>query len=1098
MKNMSKIKKSLTWLACAVLAFACFLPCLGFTSAIEVKADTEMDYYDPIEINESQFDTSGSNILKTLNHWEPSYIGDFNGDVISGVVDLGNNTDRDSFMEETKLDAYSEFAVDKMPTTPFGRNTSDNQSNFYFPGTNSKALMINTNDTDSKRGTAYGYSSSDIELKAYSYYKFSVWVKTGDFVEGTGAVIKLSGFDYDIGFWNINNSEEINNNTEGFSEYVIYVATAEKDATVKINLQVGDSYIFGKPESDDLYIKHVHATSGYAFFDNISCHRLSARTFLNESSNPGNVLAHDFNTDTGNSIGVKSISSLTSVDGVDLGSFENGTQGWEKVDAEGTTGTTYHADVYDASKSFDDENIEGIIEDPYTPNGKEGVETNILALVAKSKAKIGFESHDILIERNKFYRLSVWAKTQGFDDDGNASLVIVGENNIPTNDYKLTPVVLNDVTGNDDIKTRYGWAKYHFYIRGSLSKDCTVNLQLWLGYEELCTGVALFDEITLEEITYTNYTQNNSLGKIVTFENEPSTTMTNGKFYDANYDDTYPLTPAEWTTVGDTKSGDVSGVVLTNEDHYNANKSTYLNVNNPVASATNVAYNSTSYPTMLLLASDNSSYFGYASPSISLTNGSDYKVSVTMRTINMTGSGANLWLEVSGKTIAAVKNISSTASFETYDFYLQGDVALTDGTGIDYTATLYITLGNAKQKASGSIYVLEAALETLEEDAFATQYEQFKNERTTGIKYDMYSFSSLDFFGYDNSDTNAIKASTSWSVTESATDESQYNAGVFDPNSKTSNNDNAYIPAVITDAYNSLEYKADLVYTLQARNSALTAQLANPIKLEANSYYMLTVSMAVIMKDGITITDNEYGASLYLSGNEKYEAAKFEKLQSTESLVNGYEFRDYQFYVATSNEVTTVYLCAALGNIAYSNRYVNGDLYIANISLVNLGSSEDDLVETDTLRIIDASETIEDEEEPTPEEEPTQPTDSEKWWVIPSILLGVAILIAIVGVVIRTLVGKASRRKHKHNLSSYDRRLGLVENPQDDIDLYDEDTIIVEPVQKTNSDIAKFNDFDDDNTPDVVIEEKPAEQDEAPVSQKTEKAEEERINEFED
>ncbi|MBR2970720.1 MAG: hypothetical protein IKC48_02870 [Clostridia bacterium] len=1094
---MSKIKKSLTWLACAVLAFACLLPCLGFSAARVVNADTPTDY-EKVEISENQFDASGSIILKTLNSWEPSYIGDFAGEAISGVVDLSTDSgvSYTDFMEETKLDAYSEFA-DAKPTTPFGRNTNNPNGNLYFPGTNSKALMINTNDTDSKRGTAYGYSSEDIELDAYSYYKFSVWAKTGDFVQDTGAVIKISGLDYDIGFWNIDNSEEINNATYGFTEYVIFVATAENSASVKLNLQVGDCYTYGTIDDGDSYIEHIHPSSGYAFFDNITCTKLSANAYAHEASNSGNVMVCDFNTDLGKSVGVKSITSLTSRDGVEMGSFEGGMNGWEIIDEEGTTGTAYYVDVYDASKAFDDENIEGIIEEPYTPNGTHA-ESNVLALVAKSEAKIGVESDEIVIERNKFYRLSVWAKAQGFGDDGNASLVIVGESNIPASNNELSPVVINDAIGSDDINTRYGWAKYHFYIRGSLSKDCAINLQLWLGYEELCTGVALFDQITLEEITYANYNANNSLGTIVTFENAPATSMTNGRFYDAeNFDNEYPLTPAEWNTVGNTDNDSVSGVVLTNEEHYNANISTYLNVANPVSSNKNVKYNSTSYPSMLLLASENNSYFGYASPSISLTNGSDYKVSVTMRTIGMTGAGANIWLEVNGKTVAAVKNIGSTADFETYEFYLQGDVALTDGTGIDYTTTLNITLGNAKQKATGSIFVLEAAFQNLDEGAFATKYEQFKSERTTGIKYDMYSFSSLDFFGYDNSDTNAIKASTSWSVTESASDESQYEAGVFDPNNKTNNNDNAYIPAEITEAYNSLEFKADLVYTLQARNTALTAQLVNPLKLEANSYYMITVSMAVIMKDGVTATDNEYGASLYLSGNETYEAAKFEKLKSTQSLVYGYEFRDYQFYVATSNEATTVYLRAALGNIAYPNRYVTGDLYIANISLVNLGSSEEGLIESDTLRIIDASETIESEEETTPEEETAPVSDSEKWWVIPSILLGVAILIAIIGIVIRTLAGKASRRKHKHNLSSYDRRLGLVENPQEDIDLYDEDTIVAEPVKEINPDIEKFNDFDDDNTPDVVIEEKVAEQ-EAPAITKVEKSNDEPINEFED
>ncbi|MBE5731033.1 MAG: hypothetical protein E7350_03700, partial [Clostridiales bacterium] len=334
---MSKIKKSLTWLACAALAFACLLPCLGLTAVKAVKADTVIDYYTTVEISENQFDAAGSSVLKSLNSWESSYIGDYSGNVISGVVDLSTDSGKlEDFMEKTKLDAYGEFADGKSkPTTPFGRNTNDPNGNLYFPGTNSKALMINTNDTDSKRGTAYGYSSEDIELKAYSYYKFSVWTKTSDFSQDTGAVIKLSGFDYDIGFWNIDNSEEINNSTLGFTEYVIYVATAEKDSTVKLNLQVGDSYSFGEYGNVD-YIAHNHPSSGYAFFDNITCNKLSANAFAHEASNRGNVLVHDFNTDIGKSVGVKSITSLTSMDGEEMGSFAGGMNGWTRIDEDDT------------------------------------------------------------------------------------------------------------------------------------------------------------------------------------------------------------------------------------------------------------------------------------------------------------------------------------------------------------------------------------------------------------------------------------------------------------------------------------------------------------------------------------------------------------------------------------------------------------------------------------------------------------------------------------------------------------------------------------------------------------------------------------------
>lgn len=1098
MKNMSKIKKGLKWLACAVIAFAMTLSCFSLTQVSTVKAETPVDY-STINVTDGQFPSTSSSIIKTATNWTDSYIGDFTGDVISGIINLSPDSDStEDFMEKTMLDSYAEFESEK-PTTPFGRNTTNPNGNWYFPNTNSNVLMINTNDVESNRGTAFGYTSQPIDLTAYSFYKFSAWVKTGDFVQDRGAVIKLSGFDYDIGFWNIDNHDQIENNMLGFTEYVIYVATAGNSVSANVNLQVGDSYTYGTIGTDE-YIEHITPSSGYAFFDNVTCTKLSANAYYEETADvvSDNVIVKDFNSATG-VIESEILTSKLGQASFDMGSFANGLQGWQRVFKDGTdSGQALYVGAYDAAKPFDSDNNYGLSENPYTPYGNRDYlsDRNILVLSADSDANVGVESDEFVIERNKFYRLSVWANTQNFDNNSNASIVLAGESNIASNNYELNPIVIGSVEGSGDINARYGWTRYSFYIRGSVAKTCAVKLQLWLGYSNNCSGTVLFDEILFEEVTYSYYNNNYSAGTSVTFDSVPSTTIDNGRFYEAeNFGDEYPLVPVQWTAFGEGKGNAVNGVILTDEEHYNANFTKYLSVPNPVSQATNEAYNAVRYPSMLLIAADELSHFGYSASAITIASATDYKISVTMRTINMTGAGASIWLDVNGITIASVKNIASTSEFVTYEFYLQGDSTLEDGTGIDYTATLYIGMGNKSAKGSGSIYVAEAALETLSEGDFDAKYAQFKEERADGINYDMYSFSSLDFFGYDNTDTTTIKNSTSWSVIETAEQaQGSYETGVFNPLKKDNNAGNTYIPAEITTAYNKLENKFDNVYTIHTRNTAVTTQLINPLKLEADSYYMVSISMAVIIHEDSTFATDSYGASLYLTGEEKYSNTKFTNVRTTTNLVDTYEFRTYQFYIATANTATTLYLRAALGDIAYPNRYVSGELYISYVSLVNLGSSDEDIVETETLKIIDNHVDAEENEDEEVEDETTAPTDNEKWWLIPSILFGVAIILAIVGAIIRSAITKRANRKTRAQLSSYDRRYGYPEsianNSEFDDDKSENEVVIEQVPEKVKSDIDNFNDDEE-----IV----PAKKETATLESKVEKEQNvEDTNEFDD
>ena len=276
MNNM-RIKQRLNLILCTVIALLMAFSFLLLTGFSAVKAEENIINYDPVTINDGQFNQKGSSIINYSPNWTGASVG-FDEQVIAGVIDLSpSSVSKDDFLDTTGLDLYNEFK-DAKPVTPFGKNED------LYPGTNTCVLMINTNNrTSTPRGTAYGFTSDIVNLQANSFYKFSAYVKTGSFAQNRGAVIKIGGFERDIGFWNIDTSD-INVKTDelnGFRKYTIYVATAANSVSATVNLQVGDNYTHGEIGKDN-YEEHITPSEGYAFFDNVTCTRLSANAFASE------------------------------------------------------------------------------------------------------------------------------------------------------------------------------------------------------------------------------------------------------------------------------------------------------------------------------------------------------------------------------------------------------------------------------------------------------------------------------------------------------------------------------------------------------------------------------------------------------------------------------------------------------------------------------------------------------------------------------------------------------------------------------------------------------------------------------------------------
>jgi len=556
MKKFTALKKNITKIAVMLtvlcMTLVCFLG-IGLNRAVAEENNNDYSFNDyantELKVSNNQFNNFGSGYPYSPNSWTGAYLGNYaNTSLVGGVITLTSEDylNEDNY-EEVKLYKYKEYENKEIPKTPFGINTSIPNGDLYYPNTNKNVLMINTNGAT----VSYAYTSNDISLDANAFYKFSVFVKTGDFTQSQGAVIKLTNFtdEKDVGFWNINtltslkdadgNYELTKDNLYGWKEYSIYVATGNTEESVKLSLQVGDF-------SED----YVTPSNGYAFFDNINAYKISATTFYQETARFSNH-TKDYNTVKDNN----DYNYLQSNGNV-IGDFSNGLTGWTDitVDKDGNHFGGANKYIYNAMNNLAPDNAIEFVADPVAPKGKiadNNVSTNnIFVLKSKNKVQAGVISDDIFIQRNKYYRIGVWTNAQDLGVGSQASVVISGQSSIAANDYILEKVADDSIAVNDGIEARYGWKELSFYVRGSSLRDVNINIELWLGYTTPSSGIVMFDEITFTEINYTEYKDYNTTGTLVNVDAEvPSTGVANGLFSTAGDNDEYkyPLKPADWT-----------------------------------------------------------------------------------------------------------------------------------------------------------------------------------------------------------------------------------------------------------------------------------------------------------------------------------------------------------------------------------------------------------------------------------------------------------------------------------------------------------------------------------------------------------------------
>ncbi len=1022
---------------CILIVIALTIGVFTSVSATGIFAHAEDDpTFSMTQINptNNQFlNTTGSSTdgVPQPDGWTGAGVGGLGvSNKTSGVMDLSTYASN-----KDKYDLEKYFPGSASPDSPFGPNSK-------FDGTNRNVLLINITGTDNttSQGTAYGYTSGSLTFTANRFYMVKAWVSTSDFLPESGAAIRVNGLDENIVLDEINTAGTTAN--KGWAEYTIYVATsAYADKTVTISLQVGDNY-----END------FRPASGYAMFDNVTAYEIAPADFY-AANDSARTKVYDLSNKTSD--------KFAHLENLDFTSDVPDSSNWQRVSAgtglsQGTVGT------YNGAMEFSENNRFHLTSDPLSANGKyENGDSDILVISSYAQNQfnevaMGVASQTFTVERYRYYRVSAWIKQQEVSGGSGASLAISAVRDAdPTVGRYEGKNLFSSVTsceGDTSNRARGGFKQYSLYVKGSALRDYQASVECWLGNPgsgNKSRGIAIFDNVTVEEISPADYNSYNANGTSVDFDTAagmdgnafvsiPDTGISNGGFWQIdNYEEFgYPLSPSGWTkyTPSDVGTTDysnneskmdtaavINGIVPTDDATFTQYADKF-----GAAAVNPVNYSETELDNVLMLYSARPVAVCYRSPAFTVTADKPGMLTVSLVTDAMGNNdyGASLVLKSSSRILSTIEGIK-TKTFKTYTFYIEpGSADLSD-------LSVEIWLGNIDRDknetklSAGRVYVSKVSYAAISDDTaedgttvtksasakFAEYKDAYDNNRKLGIATAQaaYSFKSLDFSAYDSYDKAELKYPYNWQVSTGGTYAGQVRYGVDPQGMMVLNN-----PAA---AASSVTY-------------------VNSINLTASTRYRIDVAIRVNIHDNQE-RKNAVGATVALTGSSEVAFSDIkDTARHSGDIVDNTAFRTYSFYINNGDADSSVSLKISLGENSF-NKQCSGTVTIQSITFTDITQEAYDIAVAETAKrdddkdydeaykdsvISDLSTTSADDGDADTDKGST----SLDWWLIPSILFAIAILIALVGFMIRKIMEKRSAKKGvTQKRVSYDRAATL-------------------------------------------------------------------------
>ncbi len=963
----------------------------GIASINVARAETAIDYLpsynEEVSVTNSDF-TNGTvaSASDNLNGW--TVTDDSEDSTASGMfVDVGSGSSSEGEGSNETFNKNQEAYM--------------LQSNPLSIGSDSRILMINSKQNENNKNvrTIKGYQSNSVTLEANSYYILSVLVKTssnGDDYPAS-ASIYISGLEDKDGNAIDAGIENIKNTT--WQEHFIYIATGEQSQTITIDLYLG-----GKST----------LSSGAVFFDEVNLYRHSENSFYEDlyaKNYEGDLL---LNEDGGKSAfivdGLIDKSSLIDTSDYNF-DFE------EDNDSSNTLGDSWsllsrqngHARVINIRNMSPNDfaDLTG-----YTYIGDDLSYNNSKALALYTKGQdgyVGVQSKELEIKAHGIYKISFnlkvseitsgtfYLKVKENDTIYNLySSVITSDQEDTTKDYlPLQEGQTSGISSNSENSFTNDYQTVEFYIKGHALYDTFVNLEFWLGDSSTsANGCVVIDNVSVE---YATNEELASASNSLSLTTNSSSNVPNARFDATEFDGDvleYPVKASNWTTSLEDDAYNKSGVVYlydqaTFNDMYGSDEYRYLgSFPGYPSDAPNVSLPNNVY----MMYNSKASYQSITSESYPISENSYYKMTFDYYIPALTGTTISLEVvDENGIQLFYQDGITGYGSWRTFEVYIH------TAETVAHNLQIVINLGEEDGTLSqGLVYIDNVLVSTSSESEF------------TGAQSNKVDLS--DYFLSLGSATNDITESPAYDFTVSQNDSDNpliAEGGII------SGSDNPFGSEFVNDK-NYL-----VIHTNYESEATLTSKYS--LTLSSENYYKLTFDLATIFDEYNSNIENDkdheckYGVTISIDG--------FEPITQ---IVTAGELQSYSIYIHSSSEITPTIAFTlvsdcfkTIGNALITNIDVTTveEAEYTNASIASTNGETSfvaELSESDS-----ADEENPDEENPD-EETPTNPDGTSPWLLISSLIFGLAIIVAIVGFVLRHIKIKKIEKIRKEN---YDRKL---------------------------------------------------------------------------
>lgn len=435
------------------------------------------------------------------------------------------------------------------------------------------------------------------------------------------------------------------------------------------------------------------------------------------------------------------------------------------------------------------------------------VDTRAYQIKASGDSRYEIETGKITIEKNKFYRFSVWVKTEDVKDTSGAYVSLVKKGDTVKDDSTLTTFSQINTNSDKDGFDPYlnNWCELTMFVKGSEKEDTDVTLKFALGTGDrwasstLTSGSMYVANVNGAEITQSVY-DSASTGTYVKTVNlasaSSSYTFTNGAFDDYDTKDenlesgkslkeqSIAATPSNWTFSDKTLKPNTSDsklvagtIALSTDDnksfaHSHQTTTVFPNVN---ASVFDNLYGNfydentdlNSFPgkkAQLLAIGSNDGTTGYAagfsSGSVTLSANGYYALSVYARTVGkttfsiyLTGESSVDSTNESGASAFVETKTASESKWAKYTFYIrtgQSSVSVKLNLWLGQDTTYGTVEGETSElqaenaKSNGTVFFDNVTYNTIDEDTYdKAEASEIANETIHKLSFLTDSFDSL-------------------------------------------------------------------------------------------------------------------------------------------------------------------------------------------------------------------------------------------------------------------------------------------------------------------------------------------------------------------